>query len=65
MPETEAQSERLMYVSAESDEFGNTIGGGMVTEIIIADPTRNRMLTIVQGEPTVEINGDVITIRTG
>jgi hypothetical protein len=64
MPETEAQSERLMYVSAESEEFGNTIGGGMVTEIIIADPTRANV-NDRQGEPTVEINGDVIRFAQG
>ena len=64
LPETEAQSERLMYVSSESEEFGNTIGGGMITEIIIADPTR-AATDQRQGEPTVEVNGDTIRMTQG
>ena len=59
MPETAAQSEKLMFVSAESEEFGNTIGGGMIVEIIVADPTRSAV-NEEQGEPTVEVNGDTI-----
>ena len=64
MPETEAQSTKLMYVSAESEEFGNTIGGGMIVEIIVADPTRND-INNPQGEPTVEVNGDTIRMAQG
>ena len=64
MPETEAQSTKLMYVSAESEEFGNTIGGGMIVEIIVADPTRANV-NDVQGEPTVEVNGDTIRMAQG
>ena len=64
MPETQAQSERLMFVSAESEEFGNTIGGGMIVEIIIADPNRADV-NEVQGEPTVEVNGATIRMAQG
>jgi len=64
MPEVEAQSERLMYVSAESEEFGNTIGGGMIVEIIIADPTRANVNSI-QSEPTVEVNGNTLRMVQG
>ena len=64
MPEVEAQSERLMYVSAESEEFGNTIGGGMIVEIIIADPTRADVNNI-QGEPTVEVNDATVRMVQG
>ena len=38
MAPIEAPSEKLMYVSGERVEFGNTFGGGQIRESINADP---------------------------
>ena len=63
MPEALAETQ-LLYVSADNADFGNTIGGVQIVEIIVADPTRSDVNSR-QGEPTVEMNGDVIRMAQG
>ena len=63
MPEALAETQ-LLYVSADNADFGNTFGGVQIVEIIVADPTRSDV-NQRQGEPTVEMNGDVIRMAQG
>ena len=63
MPEAEA-SEKLMYVSAENSLFGNTFAGAQIVEIIVRDPARDAT-DEKQGEPTVEVNDEILRMAQG
>ena len=63
MPEA-AADEKLLYVSAENSLFGNTFAGAQVVEIIVRDPARDET-DEKQGEPTVEVNDEILRMVQG
>jgi len=58
LPEVAAEDD-MMYVSCENEMFGNTFAGGQICEIIVRDPARDAT-EIAQGEPTVEVSGEIL-----
>ena len=65
MPEAAAQqSNEMLYVSAENSLFGNTFAGAQIVEIIVRDHARDET-DEVQGEPTVEVNNEVLRMVQG
>ena len=64
MPEVEAQSTALMYVSCANDDFDNTFAGGQICEIIVRDPARGAT-DEAQPEPTVEVNDEIVRMVQG
>jgi len=63
MPEAVAD-EKLLYVSAENSLFGNVFAGAQVVEIIVRDPQRDET-DEKQGEPTVEVNNEILRMVQG
>ena len=63
MPEAVAD-EKMLYVSAENSLFGNTFAGAQIVEIIVRDPARDNT-DEKQGEPTVEVNDEILRMAQG
>ncbi|NWK01559.1 hypothetical protein HX840_06645 [Marine Group I thaumarchaeote] len=59
-----AAENQLLFVSAENEAFGNSFGGGQIVEIIVRDPNHSDTDDI-ESAPTVEINGDAVTMTQG
>ena len=63
MPAAEGET-KLLFVSAESEEFANQFKGAQIVEIIVQDPIRADT-DVAEGEPVVEVNGDTLRMAQG
>jgi len=63
MPDAEGET-KLLFVSAESEEFANQFQGAQIVEIIVQDPIRADT-DVAEGEPVVEVNGDTLRMAQG